>query len=384
MATIRPMQIAPVNYDSSNRLLQLAQAQIGQGVTGLQDTLTGYRNAVVDRNTANVVNLLSGASDQADFQQRQQAAQSLLQQAGGDIDNNAVNRIATTMPDTLLSRQTNQLKLSDAENQAHDAPLVNAAMNAYAQGDTKAANALIGQIRGDASAAIQFGARRGDEMFNRGVQQQQLSLQRASLAQRQAAASARASQATAGQKTLQNYLKQISGINANAETADTAAATKDRNDQLTQRISENSLNNPKNNPDNTASEITNNAYSAFLPNFVQADRGAKLQDFAKQLDPNNTLTDKQKSNLLNVMNDAFESNNGWFTGDQPDKAALAAGKAALDGLKSDQSTRLQNTSAQIQQKRNVQLARQQLLLQSLLQNGGNPATLLSQLPLDEE
>lgn len=384
MATIRPMQIAPVNYDSSNRLLQLAQAQIGQGVTGLQDTLTGYRNAVVDRNTANVVNLLSGASDQADFQQRQQAAQSLLQQAGGDIDNNAVNRIATTMPDTLLSRQTNQLKLSDAENQAHDAPLVNAAMNAYAQGDTKAANALIGQIRGDASTAIQFGARRGDEMFNRGIQQQQLSLQRASIAQRQAAASARASQATAGQKALQKYLKEISGINANAETADTAAATKDRNDQLTQRISENSLNNPKNNPDNTASQITNTAYSPFLPNFVQADRGAKLQDFAKQLDPNNTLTDKQKSNLLNVMNDAFESNNGWFTGDQPDKAALAAGKAALDGLKSDQSTRLQNTSAQIQQKRNVQLARQQLLLQSLLQNGGNPATLLSQLPLDEE
>lgn len=338
----------------------------------------------MDRNTANVVNLLSGATDQADFQQRQQAAQSLLQQAGGDIDNSAVQRIATAMPDTLLSRQTNQLKLADAENQAHDAPLINAAMNAFAQGDTKAANALIGQVRGDASSAIQFGARRGDEMYSRGIQQQQLALQRASLAQRQAQAQARASQATAGQKVLQNYLKQITGINATAETADAAAATKDRNDQLTQRISENSLNNPKNNPDNVASKITDDAYSSFLPNFMQADRGARLQEFAKQLDPNNTLTDKQKSNLLNVMNDAFESNNGWFSGDQPDQAALAAGKAAIDGLKADQTTRLQNTASQIQQKRQVQLARQQLLLQSLLQNGGNPATLLSQLPLDEE
>lgn len=384
MATIRPMQVAPVNYDGSNRLLQLAQAQVGQGVGGLQDALTGYRNAVVDRNTANVVNLLSGATDQADFQQRQQTAQSLLQQAGGDIDNSAVQRIATAMPDTLLSRQTNQLKLTDAENQAHDAPLINAAMNAYAQGDTKTAYTLISQVRGDASSAIQFGARRGDEMYSRGIQQQQLALQRASLAQRQAQAQARASQATAGQKELQKYLKQITDINATAETADAAAATKDRNDQLTQRISENSLNNPKNNPDNVASKITNDAYSAYLPNFMQSDRGARLQEFANQLDPNNTLTDKQKSNLLNVMNDAFESNNGWFSGDQPDKAALAAGKAALDRLKSDQTTRLRNTSAQIQQKRQIQLARQQLLLQTLLQNGGNPATLLSQLPLDEE
>ena len=247
---IRTQQLAPVNYGDSNQLLRAAQQMILQGAGGLTDAFTGYRNAVVDRNTANVVNTLTGAEDLTDLAQRQQVAQSLLQAAGGDINNEAVQRAQLTMPDTLINRQRGQNALTEFAQQQHDTPLINQAMALYAQGDSKGANSLLSQVQGDASKAVVFGAGRDDERFNRGLQQQQLGIQQASLALRQQAAKQRAAAMAAGANSnsqLQQILKDWLTNNANALQESTTAAVEERNTQLADAEKSSPLNNPNNN-----------------------------------------------------------------------------------------------------------------------------------------
>lgn len=376
MAIIRPQQLAPVNYGDSNQLLRAAQQMIMQGAGGLTDAFTGYRNAVVDRNTANVVNTLTGAKDLNDLASRQQTANALLQAAGGDINNEAVQRAQLTMPDTLINRQRGQNALTEFTQQQHDTPLINQAMTLYAQGDSKGANNLLSQVQGDASKAVLFGANRADEQFNRGIQQRQLSIQQAGLVLRQQAARARAAAASNGNKQMLNILKTITGINANAEQDSTVAATEERNRRATEAENDNPLNNPKANPDATVARINdeNNPWYWFNP-----ERGTQLQKIVKQLDPDGRLTPAQQVNLLEGMNRVFDS-----TKDSPDKAALDWGKQAIDQLQKAQSERLKNTQARISNKRATQLARQQVLLSAMGGNGSLNPLALQLLNLDDE
>lgn len=376
MATIRPQQLAPVNFGDSNQLLRAAQQMILQGAGGLTDAFTGYRNAVVDRNTANVVNTLTGATDLNDLAQRQQTANALLQAAGGDINNEAVQRAQLTMPDTLINRQRGQNALTEFTQQQHDQPLINQAMSLYAAGDTAGANNLLSQVQGDASKAVVFGANRADEQFNRGIQQKQLGIQQAGLALRQQAARDRAAAVSNGNKQMQNLLKTITGINATAEQDSVAAAVEERNKRAAEAEKSNPLNNPKANPDATVARINdeNNPWYWFNP-----ERGTKLQKLVGQLDPEGTLTPAQQVNLLEGMNRAFDSADG-----SPDKAALDWGKQAIDQLQKSQQSQLQNTQARISNKRATQLARQQVLLSALGSNGSLNPLALQLLNLDDE
>lgn len=376
---IRTQQLAPVNYGDSNQLLRAAQQMILQGAGGLTDAFTGYRNAVVDRNTANVVNTLTGAKDLADLAQRQQVAQSLLQAAGGDINNEAVQRAQLTMPDTLINRQRGQNALTEFAQQQHDTPLINQAMALYAQGDSKGANSLLSQVQGDASKAVAFGAGRDDERFNRGIQQQQLGIQQAGLALRQQVARERAAAAAAGAKSnsqLQQILKSWLTNNANAIQESTTAAVKERNSQLTDLEKNNPLNNPKSNLQAAVGDI--NSQSWFT------NRGDHLSGLIDKLDPDRTLTDAQRVNLLNGMNIAFEQNNGWLSSNNPDKAALDWGKQAIDTLQNARKGRLENKQAEINQKRATQNAKLQVLLSALGSNGSLNPLALQILNDDEE
>ena len=110
---IRAQQLAPVNYGDSNQLLQAAQRLIMQGAGGITDTFGQYRQNVVDRNTANAVNLLTGAQSVDDLNQRQGQVAGILAAANGDINNEAVQRAQLTMPDTLLGRQLNTNRLTE-------------------------------------------------------------------------------------------------------------------------------------------------------------------------------------------------------------------------------------------------------------------------------
>ena len=369
MATIRVQQLAPVNFGDSNQLLRAAQQLIQQGAGGLVDTFGQLRQNVVDRNTANAVNLLTGAQSTDELAQRQGQVAQILQAANGDINNEAVQRAQLTMPDTLIGRQLNNNRLTEFNQQQHDQPLLNQAMALYAAGDQAGAQNLLAGVQGDASRALTFGANRADQAFNQGIQKQQLGIQAAGLALRRQAAAQRVAQASAGTKQLQALLKTLTGANADAITSSGEAATKEQNARLSAAEKENPLNSPGTDSASTAAKITNDNRSwmtKLLPNSWRSDRGGRLNGLIDQLDPNGTLTDKQRSNLLTVMNSAFENAN---LNQDPDKAALDRGKQVLDDLGKVQTQRLGNTQAQINQRRATRIAQLQVLLQSM--NGGN-------------
>lgn len=379
MATIRPQQLAPVNYGDSNQLLQNAQRLLQQGVGGITDTFNQFRQNVVDRNTAQAVNALTGAQDLKDLAARQQQAQSIVAAANGDINNEAVQRAQLTMPDTLLSRQNAQNKLTEFSQQQHDTPLLNQAMALYAAGDQKGAANLLSGVQGDATKALTFGANRADQAFSQNIQRQQLGIQQAGLALRKQAAQDRASAVAAsakGNQQLQGILRNYLTNNANAEQASTTAAVKERNAQLTDAEKNNPLNNPKSNLQGAVGTLNDNSWFT--------NRGNRLNGIIDQLDPNGQLTDSQRVNLLNGMNTAFEQNNGWFSSNNPDKAALDWGKDAIDKLQASRKGRLENTQAQINQKRATENAKLQVLLSSLQGNGSLNPMALQLLNNDDE
>lgn len=236
---IRLQPITAPNFSDSNQLLLAANQQIGGALQGLQDTLGQYRDEVVKRNTAQAVGLLTGATDANDLAQRQQQVAQLVRQ--GDIDPTRVSEVAATMPDTLLGRQTNQMKLNQLQTAQHDAPLMGAYMQAVMSGDQNAAKGILSQFQGDASDALKFAS-------DWDIKNQQLNLQRSELAQRQAqfaasqaAARAKASQSSALLKALPGLLNTGNVIQGKSESRDLQANAEDAK----QRLTMDPLNNPK-------------------------------------------------------------------------------------------------------------------------------------------
>lgn len=366
---IRAQQLAPVNYGDSNQLLQAAQRLIMQGAGGIADTFGQYRQNVVDRNTANAVNLLTGAQNLDELNQRQGQVAGILAAANGDINNEAVQRAQLTMPDTLLGRQLNTNRLTEFNQQQHDQPLLNQAMSLFAAGDANGARQILAGVQGDASRALTFGAGREDAAAQRSLQERQLGIQAAGLALRRQAAAQRAAAAGNSSKQLQGMLNKILGITGDANIASTDAAVKEQNARLKDAESNNPLLNPNADSSAVAAQITNDNRSwmtKLLPNDWRSDRGGRLMGLIDQLDPDKTLTEKERTNMLKGMNTAFENTN--LNGD-PDKAALDWGKKALDDLGKVRTQRLQNTQSQIDQKKATRLAQMQVLLQSMLANG---------------
>ena len=206
---------------------------------GLQGSLGQYRDEVVRRNTAQAVGLLTGATDANDLAQRQQQVAQLVQQ--GDIDPTRVTEVAATMPDTLLGRQTNQMKLNQLQTAQHDAPLMGAYMQAVMSGDQNAAKGILSQFQGDASDALKFAS-------DWDIKNQQLNLQRSELAQRQAqfaatqaAAKARAGQNNALLKALPGLFNTGNVLQGKSEARDLQANAQDAQ----QRLAMDPINNPK-------------------------------------------------------------------------------------------------------------------------------------------
>lgn len=374
MATIRPVQIGAVNNAGSNDLLARAQQMILGGLGGLNSTLGQYRDGIVANNTAGALSLLGGATDTADLAKRQQAVSQLIQQSGGDIDLGAIAKTQATLPDTLMNRQKNQLAITQAQTQAHDQPLLNQAMALYAKGDAAGAQNILQGVQGDASEALKFGA---DNQYRNAT----LGLQRESLNLRRAQAAQRASQASSQAKGLMGLYKSILGINAGAENAESKAATAYQVEQQKDAENNNPLNNPKNNVSGTVQQINSDNNKWYLPD---SNRGDKLKSLVKQLDPDGKLNDKQTNNLLQIMNDTYGANDSLFGGNNPEAAALARGKEAIDALQEAQRGRLQATKNGIDAKKTTDMQRQQLLLQ-LLMRSGVPMNLPNQFqPTDDE
>lgn len=376
MATIRPQQIGAVNYGDSNALLQAGQRLLASGLGNIGDVVNTLRQNVVDRNTAAAVGAITGAQNLQDLAARQNQVQNILSNANGDIDTAAVQRAQLAMPDTLMTRQSNQNRLTQFDQEQHDTPLINQALTLYANGDAAGAAKVLQGVQGDASRAITFGANRADQARQDARADASLAIQRQGLALRQAAATTRAAQQTAGAKQVQSLLKAVLGNNATASQEDTQAAVKFQNQQLSDAEKSNPLNNPKANVSGTVSNI-NDANNNWW--WFNSDRGTALQKLATDLPGYANLTDSQKVNLLNGMNSAFDSADG-----SKDKAAQDWAKDAIDSLQKNQASQLRNTQTQIRQKRDSNNQRAQLLL-GLLQGNGSMNPLATQLlNIDDE
>ena len=236
---IRLQQIAAPNFAGSNQLLLAANQQIGNALQGLQGTLGQYRDEVVKRNTAQAVGLLTGATDTNDLAQRQQQVAQLVQQ--GDIDPTRVSEVAATMPDTLLGRQTNQLKLNQIQTAQHDAPLMGAYMQAVMSGDQNAAKGILSQFQGDASDALKFASDWDIKNQQLGIQRSELAQRQAQFAASQAAAKARAGQSNALLKALPGLLNTGNVLQGKAQSRDLQANAEDAK----QRLAMDPVNNPK-------------------------------------------------------------------------------------------------------------------------------------------
>ncbi len=379
MATIRAQQLAPVNFGDSNQLLRAAQQLIQQGAGGLVDTFGQLRQNVVDRNTANAVNLLTGAQSTDELAQRQGQVAQILQAANGDINNEAVQRAQLTMPDTLIGRQLNNNRLTEFNQQQHDQPLLNQAMALYAAGDQAGAQNILAGVQGDASRALTFGANRADQAFNQNIQKQQLGIQQAGLALRRQAAASRAGQTNRLSAQLQTLLKNALSDQGKATQESTKVATREKNAQLDAAEKDSLLNNPKSDVNATVRDLNSNAWFS--------NPGTRINNLIDQLDPDKTLTDSQRVNLLTAMYGAFDQNNHWYSPTDPDKAALDLGKKALDQMGNIRTQRLANNQAQIDQRLASQREQTMLLLQNLLSNSNgssNPLLLQQILQPDEE
>ena len=84
------------------------------------------------------------------------------------------------------------------------------------------------------------------------------------------------------------------------------------------------------------------------------------------------------------MNESYGAADSFFGGSNPEAAALARGKEAIDALQQAQQGRLQSTKNGIDAKKTTDMQRQQLLLQ-LLMRSGVPMNLPNQFqPTDDE
>lgn len=368
MATIRPQMIAPVDYNGSNRLLQLAQQQLTGGLGDIGNLVTGLRNEAIQRNTASALGTLMGAQNTQDLAARQQQVAGMLQQFGGDVDTGAIQQASAKLPDTLLARTSNQLQINNQENQLADQGLAGQAWAKLATGDLAGASQIAAGMN-DPSKIIGAGL----DQQNR---QQQLALQQQSLAQSNANAAAGRSlqqqrfdwekqQDLAKEQRTQDWIKQLTGGGSSTSVGGTtldAAGTKDALANAaklnSQNLSQSDLaTGGKNNLAKWASD--NDSWTGAT--------GTRVKDVVSGIPGFKDLPPALQKNALDIGLAAYSSNSGitnMFSSTNPEQAAVdAANKAISEYSKADQNnSKLQgmgNTLAEQQ--------RQQQLRDSLLQ-----------------
>lgn len=368
MATIRPQNIAPVDYNGSNRLLQLAQQQLTGGIDQFGSLVTGLRNEAIKRNTAAAVGTLLGAQNPDDLAQRQNQVASMLQQYGGDVDTGAIQQAAAKIPDTLLARTSNQLQINNQQNQLDDQNLAGQAWSKLASGDFAGASQIAAGMH-DPSRVINAGL----DQQNR---QQQLALQQQGLAQSNANAAAgrslqqqrfdwEKSQDIAKEQRTQEWIKQLSGGAGGSGTGTSkldAAGTKDALDNAAklnnQNLSQGDLSTGgKNNLDKWAA--SNDSWTGAT--------GTRVKDAVSKIPGFGDLPPALQKNALDIGLAAYSSNSGvsnLFSSTNPEQAAVdAANKAISDYSKADQN----NSKLQVMGNTLADQQRQQQLRDSLLQ-----------------
>jgi len=395
MATIRPQMIAPVDYSGSNRLLQAAQQQILGGLGNFGDLVTGLRNDAIKQNTASAVGTLLGAQNQGDLAQRQQQVSSMLQGYKGDVDADAVNRAAATMPDTLLSRASNQLGLTNQQNQLDDQNLAGQAYSLIAKGDLAGAS-QIAQNMHDPSKVIGMGLDAQARQQQLAIQQQQLaqsgSNQAASLAMERQRLKMQQQQYQQGREDKQSALQYILGgglppgvggqptqgggagagsplsVSGGMPGTATKLSGAGQKDAIQNASTLNSQNTSQ---DDVSTAGKNNLDTWTTSNDSWSGKyGSRVKDLAGKLPGFTDLPPALQKNLLDIGLESYKQNSGisnMFGSTNPESAAMDAMNSALNqhGKNQQNTVTLQSMQNLLEAQQAEAQKRQSLLLQYL-------------------
>ena len=367
MAQIRPMQISPVDYGQSNALRAAAGQQISGGLNTLGNLVTGLRNEATQRNTANVLGLINGATSQSDLAARQQQASQLMQQYGGDVDTAAIQKAQAAMPDTLLSRASNQASLTNQQNALQDQQYSGQAAALLARGDYAGASQYIQQMHNPTQlVGALLDAKHADA--SEALQRQQLAQSGANAA----ASRGLAQQEFAFQKqkydNQQNLLKQylagaqpggagVGGIpNSPLAQKNTADGIKNVVTQANNNLTQ----------DDVATGGKNNLTDlASKDNSWWSSRGDTVLAQMKNLKGVEGLSPAQQANLYKLGQAAY-TGNSIFSSTSGEQAATQAMQSALDQHLAN--TQTSDNAGIMQNTYEAQLAQQQKI-QNLLRGG---------------
>ena len=127
--------IRPLDQTANIAALSQGNQQINAGLQGVSGAVTGYADAIKQRNTDSILNALSQAQTSAQLPDAMNAVQALQQQYGRGYDQTAVRNAIDTRGSTLGQRDLQAINLQQAQAAQAAIPQLNQA--AIAQGKAR-------------------------------------------------------------------------------------------------------------------------------------------------------------------------------------------------------------------------------------------------------
>lgn len=115
MAKINWEFIRPLDQTANIAAMAQGNQQMNAGLQGMSNAVTGYADAMKQRNTDEIMNALMGAQTSAGLPQAMQAVQALQQQYGRGYDQTAVRDAIDTRGSTLAQRDLQGINLQQAQ-----------------------------------------------------------------------------------------------------------------------------------------------------------------------------------------------------------------------------------------------------------------------------
>lgn len=119
--------IRPLDQTANIAAMAQGNQQINAGLQGIGNAVTGYADAMKQRNTDEIMNALIGAQNTAGLPQAMQAVQTLQQQYGRGYDQTAVRNAIDTRGSTLAQRDLQGINLQQAQAAQAAIPTLNQA-----------------------------------------------------------------------------------------------------------------------------------------------------------------------------------------------------------------------------------------------------------------
>lgn len=125
--------IRPLDQTANISALSQGNQQINAGLQGMGQAITGYADAMKQRNTDEIMNALYQAQTSSDLPNAMQAVQALQQQYGRGYDQTAVRNAIDTRGSTLGQRDLQAINLQQAQAAQAAIPQLNASAIAQAK-----------------------------------------------------------------------------------------------------------------------------------------------------------------------------------------------------------------------------------------------------------